>query len=250
MRKYTDRFFFAVLSYCIVTGFLLIAQPVIYAQPRFPVPAFDDNAGFVSIFDGKTLHGWDGDPVYWRVENGILTGEITPETIVERNSFIIWQGGKPADFELKLEYRISAEGNSGLQYRSVEVPDVPWALKGYQADIDGRGRWTGINYEERGRTFLALRGQLTRIVPDDKPQLIGTIGDADELNAFVKQDDWNAYHVIARGNMMVHIINGQVMSMVIDDDPQNSTREGYIGVQVHTGPPMKVEFRNIMLKTL
>src|SRR5689334_19911256 len=92
--------------------------------------------GFVSIFDGKTLTNWKGDATYWRVENGNLVGEITPSTLLKTNSFIIWQGGKPADFELTLEFKISSAGNSGINYRSEQLADVPNALKGYQADID------------------------------------------------------------------------------------------------------------------
>src|SRR5437660_12610053 len=104
--------------------------------------AANDEAGFELIFDGKTLKGWEGDPKYWRVENGALVGEITPETLLKQNSFIIWRGGSTKDFELKVEYRISANGNSGVNYRSVEVPAAPWAMRGYQADIDGRNRYT------------------------------------------------------------------------------------------------------------
>ena len=114
--------------------------------------------GFVPIFDG-TLKDWDGDPVYWRVENCTLIGEVRPDTLLQRNTFIIWRGGEVVDFELKLEYRVSAEGNSGINYRSSEVEGVKWAMRGYQADIDGRDQWSGQNYEERGRTFLAYRGQ-------------------------------------------------------------------------------------------
>ena len=133
------------------------------AQPHFEKEAHSTSDGFVSIFDGRTLDGWDGDPIYWSVKDGSIVGTITPETIVDRNTFLIWRGGTTGDFELKLEYKISAEGNSGINYRSYEVPGVPWALKGYQSDIDGQGQWNGQNYEERGRTFLALRGQVTRI---------------------------------------------------------------------------------------
>ena len=117
---------------------------------------------FKSIFDGKTLNGWEGDSKYWRVENGNLVGEITPETLLKTNSFITWKGGEPADFELKGEFNITEKGNSGINYRSEKLPDIPYALRGYQADIDGANRYTGQNYEERGRTTLAYRGQITR----------------------------------------------------------------------------------------
>src|SRR5690606_37135168 len=104
-------------------------------------------ASFKSIFDGKTLDGWDGDPVYWSVKDGAITGEITPETLLKANTFLIWQGGQPGDFELKAEFKISEGGNSGINYRSEMVEEVPFALKGYQADIDGKNNYTGQNYE-------------------------------------------------------------------------------------------------------
>src|SRR5690606_13357487 len=115
--------------------------------------------GFTSIFDGASLDGWDGDPAHWRAEAGSIVGESTEDQPLEQNTFLIWRGGRPADFELQLEYRINST-NSGLQYRSVELPEVgTWVLKGYQADIDAENRYTGQIYEERGRGFLALRGQ-------------------------------------------------------------------------------------------
>lgn len=208
-----------------------------------------DAEGFMPIFDG-TLKDWDGDPVYWRVENGILTGEVKPETLLERNSFIIWRGGSPGNFELKLEYRVSAEGNSGINYRSVEVPDLKWALKGYQDDIDGRDQWSGQNYEERGRTFLAYRGQSVLLPPGGKPVVERELGDRTELQKLVKKEDWNQVQIIAKGNLLRHYTNGTLMSEVRDEDPEKRQAKGLIGVQVHVGPPMKIEFRNIRLKSL
>lgn len=213
-------------------------------------------AGFVSIFDGRSLTGWDGDPKYWRVEDGCLVGEITPATIVKRNTFIIWRGGAPGDFELKCEYRISAQGNSGINYRSIQLTDAPFSLAGYQADIDGQSRnkpplrHTGQNYEERGRTFLALRGELVRVDGTAKPTVLASLGDIKALEAFIKSDDWNQVHIIARGSVLTHIFNGHVMAIVHDDDVAHRQADGLIGVQVHVGPPMKVEFRNLRLKKL
>ena len=237
-------------SLCLLAAFAAVP---LFAQPT---PPASPDAGFVPIFDGKTLTGWDGDPKYWRVEDGSLVGEITPETIIKRNTFIIWRGGTPRDFELKVEYRISSRGNSGVNYRSVQLTDAPWSLAGYQADIDGQDRnkpplrHTGQNYEERGRTFLALRGQLVRIDDSGKPTVIASLGDLAALAAFIKSDDWNQYHLIARGNVITHILNGHVMSIVIDDDAKNRRFDGLIGVQVHVGPPMKVEYRQILLRQL
>lgn len=218
------------------------------SQEPFPQPLNVDEKGFTTIFDGKTLKGWEGDPIYWSVKNGNIVGEVTPKTLLQSNSFLIWRGGTPGDFELKLEYKVSAEGNSGVNYRSSEVEGVPFALKGYQFDIDGAGQWTGQNYEERGRQFLALRGQITKIDKNTKVFEVGKVGDKNALFDFIKHDDWNECHLIVRGNTLIHIINDQVMSVVIDDDTSNQKREGLLGVQVHVGPPMKIEYRNIRIK--
>jgi len=232
-----------------------------------PEAMTDENTGFNTIFDGKTLKDWDGDPQYWRVEDGAIVGETTDKNLPKYNSFIIWRGGKPADFEIKLEYRISAMGNSALQYRSSELPGTKWVLRGYQADIDGaewgkmfyerfakpKGlelrRVTAQNYEERGRTFLALPGQLAYVGSGRIQRAIASLGNTDDLARSVS-DDWNRLYLIVRGDQMIHILNDRVMSIVIDDDKANRRMEGYLGMQIHVGPAMKAEFRNIRLKTL
>jgi len=203
------------------------------------------------MFDGKSLNGWEGDPVYWRVEDGVMTGEIKPETVIKSNTFIVWQGKTPDDFELKVEYRITPTGNSGINYRSVIVPDKvtpanKYAMRGYQCDIDGQNRYTGNNYEEKGRLFLAQRGDVTNVTGTRKPIVVSRTGDNKELARAIT-DGWNSVHLIARGNVLLHNINGRLMSMVIDNDP-NRPKGGSIGVQVHVGPPMKVEYRNWRLR--
>jgi hypothetical protein len=218
-------------------------------QRPLPVPATNE-AGFVQIFDGKSLAGWEGDTNYWRVENGCLVGEVTPDKLLKQNSFIVWRGGETRDFELKVEYRVSSHGNSGINYRSVMWTNGPWAMRGYQADIDGENKYTGQNYEEKGRTFLALRGQVTRLDEGKPPQIIGSLGTTNELLSIIKNGDWNEYHLIVRGNVMTHILNGRVMSVVIDDDAKNRKSDGLLGVQVHVGPPMKIEYRKFRLKKL
>jgi hypothetical protein len=228
----------------------------------------DKDKGFISIFDGKTFSGWKGDSTYWHIENGNLVGVVTPETLLERNSFIIWQDGTPEDFELKLEYRITKEGNSGINYRSEEIVNIPYALRGYQFDLDGQNHYTGQNYEERGRTTLAYRGQSVTLEPLPDSLVImpksafiknnawtrsivtDSVVDPAELEYYIKEDDWNTCHIIVHGNKMQHYINNVLMSEVIDNDVQNRRNGGRIGVQVHVGPPMKVEFRNIRLKIL
>jgi hypothetical protein len=216
----------------------------------YPIPLNDSNDGFVSIFNGTSLDGWDGDPRYWRIEDHEIVGEVTPATLLKQNNFLIWRGGAPANFELKAEFRISAQGNSGINYRSVEIPGTKWLMRGYQADIDGANKYTGQNYEERGRTFLAPRGTITYAATGQKPAIIASLGSADDLKAFIKPGDWNEYHLIVRGNVLIHILNGHVMCEVIDDDAEHRKMSGLIGVQVHVGPPMKIEYRTFLLKTL
>lgn len=206
--------------------------------------------GFTQIFNGKNLVDWEGDTLYWKVENGILTGEITAATILKRNSFIVWKKRQPKNFELRVDYRVSAHGNSGINYRSLLLDSIPFALKGYQADIDGDDNWSGQNYEERGRKFLALRGQKVEIGDNQKPMIIANLGSKDSLQAFIKKEDWNTYWLVVKGNRMLHYINGVLMSDVTDNDKINRTMKGYIGVQVHVGPPMKIEYRNFRLKVL
>jgi hypothetical protein len=216
---------------------------------RAPVP--DDNAGFTAIFDGKTLNDWDAEPGFWRVEDGAIVGQTTPDSKLKLNTFIIWRGGTTADFEFKAEYRITDPGNSGVQYRSVPLPDVgKWVLKGYQADIDGQNNYTGMLYEERARAFVAPRGQFVRMAEGGVPKLIGSPGESDALKAFIKTGDWNQIHIIARGIVIVQVINGRVMSMCIDEDSKGRAMDGLLGLQLHVGPPMKIEFRNILLKKL
>ena len=203
---------------------------------------------FEQIFDGKSLDGWKGDPTYWRAEDGILIGEITPDTLLKQNSWIIWQGGTVADFELKLEYRMSDRGNSGIGYRCDPVPGQPYTVRGYQADIDGANDYTGINYEERGRKLLALRGMKTLILPSKYPSVVTVFSDPAGLKKHIRNGDWNEYHIYIRGGLFQHFINGVLMSEVNDKDLANGNHEGLLGVQVHVGPPMKIEYRNIRLK--
>ena len=230
--------------------------------------AQNSEKGFKTIFDGKSLKGWSGDTKYWRVENGNIVGEITPETLLKTNSFLTWEGGQPADFELKAEFNITEKGNSGINYRSVIFPDVPNALKGYQADIDGANRYTGQNYEERGRTTLAYRGQITEInaqsgnmTPEQvrakvsknawtELKVTGQLGENEALKAKIKAEDWNEIRLVVKGNRLQHYVNGILMSDVTDNDTVNGKSKGLLGVQVHVGPPMKVQYRNIRIKNL
>jgi hypothetical protein len=222
---------------------------------------------FETIFNGKNLEGWLGDPKYWSVKDGMLIGTVLPENLLKRNSFIIYQNAQPQDFELKLEYKISQLGNSGVNYRSTLITTHPFALKGYQADIDGKKRYVGQNYEEKKRTTLAYMGEKVSIptMPDSIPvsNLRANIkkncwqsryveirlATREDLKSIIHKD-WNALHLIVKGNRMQHYVNDVLMSDVTDLDTINRTLRGYIGMQVHTGPPMEVAYRNIQLKLL
>jgi hypothetical protein len=223
----------------------------------FPQTEPDDATGFVSIFDGKTLNGWDGDTRYWRVENGEIVGETTPEKVVTQNNFLIWRGGTVRDFELKIEFRMNGT-NSGIQYRSTELPEVgKWVLKGYQADIDFTQGYLGNVHDERGRAptgqghvVLSRRGQVTRVVDGPKYKVVGTIGDSTLLRGVMNVNGWNQYHIIARGPVLMQLINGQLMAVALDEDAKHFTAEGLLGFQMHVGPPFKIQYRNVLLRKL
>jgi len=222
---------------------------------------YDDYTGFTSIFDG-TMKNWDGDPSIWKAEGGSLVGTTTKENPLKENTFVVWRGGEPADFELKVEFKMSAT-NSGIQFRSVQVPqgsqpnpNAPpiagkWVLKGYQADIDFANQFTGMIYEERGRGFLMQRGQAIEIGADGVSRQIGGLETTpDELKALIKAGEWNTVHLIARGNTIINIVNGHITAIVVDDDPKGRSMKGLLGFQIHVGDPMRIEFRNVYLKNL
>lgn len=205
--------------------------------------------GFVQIFHGNDLGGWDGDPNFWRAENGILIGETTATRKLEHSTYILWKKRKTRDFELKVDFRLDG-GNSGIQYRSVEGEGGRWAeAKGYQADLDAEDKWTGILYECGLRKFLALRGQKVHIGKDGTSKIVGSVADSEKLKKKIHQKDWNEYHIIANGDHLTHLINGQVM-VDVRDEMTTRIKSGYIGFQLHQGPPMKIEFKNIHLKEL
>lgn len=260
--KMRSKFNFNVRGTLVVTLVTLASQFLVIQNQAI---AQKKEKGFVQIFDGKSLKGWEGDTKYWRVENGNLVGEITPETLLKTNSFIIWKGGEPGDFELKGSFKITEKGNSGINYRSEQLTDIPNALKGYQADIDGANRYTGQNYEERKRTTLAYRGEIVTVnEPTDKSveafkanlknnawlgrTVTGSLGTSDELKTKIKSEDWNEFHLVVKGNRLQHYINGVLMSDVTDKDTVNGKSKGLLGVQVHVGPPMKVEYKDIRIK--
>lgn len=203
--------------------------------------------GFKSIFNGKDLTGWDGDPKFWTVKDEAITGITTKENPTKGNTFIIWRDGKLDDFELRLQVKI-IDGNSGIQYRSREVEK--WVMSGYQADFEAGDTYSGILYEEKARGILALRGQKIVIQPDGKRPVTGSVGESDKIQAAIKKEDWNDYTIIAHGNHLIHKINGHTTIDVTDNQEKKRSMIGLLALQLHAGPPMTVQFRNIRLKRL
>jgi hypothetical protein len=199
--------------------------------------------GFVSMFNGRDLTGWEGKAGWWRVEDGCLTSESTPDKPCTQCNYLMWRGGRPADFEFRCEYRLVG-GNSGIQFRSRELPDFD--TYGYQADMESGDQWTGCLFEHK-RGGVAMRGEKVTIAKDGKKE-VTRLGDPKELLGHVKKNDWNSYRVIAVGPDVTLEINGVVMTQV--RDLQSTAREGVIALQMHPGPPMKVQFRNLRIKML
>ena len=230
---------------CGVLAVMLLLCGGAAAEECAPQPC-ESEEGFESMFNGEDLSGWEGLPGAWWVEDGAITAESTPEQPCTQSHYLMWRGGEPADFELRLKYRISGEGgNSGIQVRSLELPD--WDTYGYQADFDVEGQWTGALFEHK-RGGIAMRGEDVTIDADGTRH-VASLGDADELLRHVHPDDWNEYHVLARGNEVVLSINGVRMARVVDNE-EGVLRKGVIGLQKHAGPPMRVQFKDLRIRCL
>lgn len=226
---------------------LLFAPLALLASMLLPAAGFAED--WESLFDGKTLKNWDGNPDFWRVEDGCITGQTTPENPTKGNTFLIYRGGDVGEFELTLDYKIVG-GNSGIQYRSFEVPDNKWVIGGYQADIDSGDTYSGINYGERFRGILANRGQKTVIQEDHKPKVLEQFAESADLQKHVKKDDWNSYRIVSKGFTFTHFINDVKMSECTDEDAEMRRNTGLLALQLHAGPPMTVQFKNIKIRKL
>jgi len=215
--------------------------------------------GFKSLFNGKDLTGWTGNPKLWSVENGAITGKTgeAPHNKLTHNTFLVYTGGSVDDFELRLKYRIE-NGNSGIQYRSKILSEGEFGpiVGGYQADFEAGTKYSGILYEEKGRAILALRGQATKILtnPENnkKPivQVLGSLGDTDDIQTVIKSEEWNDYTIIANGNQLTHIINDRVTVSVVDEDMTGSSKSGVLALQIHVGPVMTVQFKDIQIREI
>jgi hypothetical protein len=237
--------------------------------PRYVEPDpinFDDHAGWQSLFDGASLKGWDGPTDVWQVENGLIVATSTAANPTG-STYLIWEGGEPANFEFKTELKVEGDGsNSGIQFRATRLGPLPdkkysqWDTRGYQADWDMQNANTGALIEccagsSRGvpiRTDRAFRGQIVRtgLTVDQKPSLLATFGDPDELKNYIKPTDWNQIHLIARGNTMIYMINGHLMSVFVDDNSMMALSHGVLALQLEGRGDIKAYFRNIWLKNL
>jgi uncharacterized protein (TIGR03067 family) len=219
--------------------------------------AADVEPGFKSLFNGKDLSGWSGRPQHWTVEDGAITGRTTKENPAQGNNFLIWTNGTVGDFELRLAYKIVANNdkgfaNSGIQYRSKDFGN--FVVGGYQADMEAGKTYSGILYEERMDGILAQRGQKTVVKTVDgktKVEVAGSVGHSDEIQARIKENNWNDYVVIAQANHLQHFINGtQTVDVTDEREGGKAATAGILALQLHAGDPMTVQFRNILLKPL
>jgi hypothetical protein len=239
-------------------------------MPRFHDPApydIDEHPGYKQIFDGKSLAGWDADTSIWRAENGMMVGE-TSEGKAKGNNYIVYRGEKTRDFDLKLQMKIEKGGGGGIQYRS--ATGIPWSrpqpagvppydlkfmMTGPQADFwfpvtAMTASYTGQWYSENTmQGILAYRGQVTQALPGQTNRLVARIGDKDSLGGYVKVNEWNDYEVIARGGVMMHIMNGQLMAVFIDDNEESvNNQPGLIGFEIES-EPCKISVRDIWLRS-
>jgi hypothetical protein len=232
-----------------------------------PLPYdFNDHEGYVSLFDGKTLKGWDGNSKFWRVEEGAIVGESTREN-PSGNAYIAYRDLEAKDFTLKFEIKTEGSGGSGIQYRSkTGVPwltpvqpnviantgpvNLDWMMTGSQADFWPVRVYTGQLYSENTpMRIMAWRGQVVEGYGMKPRRLVGTIGDRTELGKLVKQNDWNEYVVIARGGVMMHVVNGQLMAVMVDDDPDSTNNQaGLFGIEIEA--TTKVSVRNVWVKVV
>jgi hypothetical protein len=219
----------------------LLVSSLLLAAPLFAA----DKEGFKSLFNGKDLKGWDGNPELWSVEDGCITGRTKEPEQLAFNQFLIWRDGTVKNFELRAKIRQSGN-NSGIQYRSKELPEVgKWSIGGYQCDVHPAAENNAMLYDERGRGIVAKNGQ--KVIVDEQGQK-WLLEQRDPVKVDVAE--WNEYTVIARGNKLVHKVNGEVTAEIIDHQAGERELEGLLAFQVHRGPAMHVQIKDVMLKFL
>ena len=212
--------------------------------------------GFQSIFNGKDLTGWSGNPKLWSVKDGAITGQTTAENPAKGNTFLIWTNGTVSDFELRCSFRLvpgddQGFANSGIQYRSKVIDPANWVVGGYQADMEAGPNYTGILYEEAmSRGIMAQRGEKVVFDADGKKQVVGSVGNARDIEGSLKKGGWNDYVIIAQGNHLQQFINGKQTIDVTDSCEAKRALSGIVALQLHAGPPMMAQFKDIRIKNL
>jgi hypothetical protein len=206
------------------------------------------NPDVTVLYGGGDLSGWAGRSDLWSAENGEIVGRTSDENPIDGNTFLIWQGDQPANFELTAQFKIEG-GNSGIQYRSKVVDEEKFVVSGYQADIDFTNKFAGILYEEKGRGILAQRGEKVTIGGDGE-KAVTRFADAEALAASIHPGEWNDFRVVANGNHLQHFINETLTAEVIDEQSDKAATKGVIALQIHRGPAMTVRFKNIKIRKL
>jgi hypothetical protein len=220
---------------------------LLYACAALALPAWGADAGFKPLFNGHDLTNWDGNPAVWSVKDGTITGVTQGPESLPYNQFIIWRGGTVKNFELHAKIRQTGN-NSGIQYRSQEMPAIGrWSVGGYQCDIHSKVSSNGKLYEEQFRTTVAENGQSILVDPAGDRWLL-----AERKPVEVDSGQWNDFTIIAQGNHVIHKINGQVTVEVWDYETGKYARrtEGLLAIQIHRGPAMNVQAKDIEIKVL
>lgn len=205
----------------------------------------DDEEGFVSMFNGKDLTGWEGKPGGWWVKDGTLMSQSTKENPCLKHHYLMWRGAEPSDFIMRFQYRLVG-GNSGVQFRSKEIKG--WDTRGYQADMEAGPQWTGCLFQHV-RGGVVMRGHRAVYRPDGTREIV-KVADPAELQSKIKAEDWNDYEISAIGSKITLKINGITMAEVDDQDPKFACKSGVIALQMHPGPPLTVQFKDLRIKIL
>jgi len=205
---------------------------------------------WTKIFNGKNLEGWTApDMSYFSVEDGAITGQTTREHNPPENQFIVWQGGTVDDFELRFKFRLfGPKANSGMQFRSqVRQRGL---VHGYQADMATAGPYLGAIWDEYGeRRSLAARGEKS-VINESGQKRTTRFAAAEALLKGVNLEDWNEYHITARGQHIVLRINGEVTAELEDRETGKAASSGVLAMPIIPGEPMKVQYKDIQLKVL
>ena len=232
--------------------------PVCVLAADAPVAAPLEAAGMQSLFNGKDLAGWDGDPRLWSVNDGVIHGETTEANPAKGNTFIIWKEGRTKDFELRLSFRCNATNNSGIQYRSKHITEGKvgnqWVVRGYQHELRNENKLpnvSGFIYDEGGkRGRICVVGEEATWEKEGKKLIKSDLVDQAAFQKLFKLDEWNDVVIIAKGNHIQHFLNNTLILDFTDNNSELALSEGILALQLHAGKPMWAEFKNIRIREI